>query len=114
MSNYHVHQWYMEGHRDWMCCSVTGCKEEQRAVEHITELEAENAETHELVTRLSGLLAGIALGLKGEPSELVWHSFHDLPEIAVRMREDSVNYQQLIKDLLHGRQTATPPTGDTQ
>ncbi|RLA51622.1 MAG: hypothetical protein DRR42_09900 [Gammaproteobacteria bacterium] len=58
-----------------------------RRLDNITELEAEADELHKLITRLNDLLTDTANALKGEPDELTLHGFHDLPEIAARLRE---------------------------
>lgn len=48
-------------------------------------LRRELSETDELRERLAGLLDGVANALKGEPAELIWHSWHDLPEVAAEL-----------------------------
>ena len=58
------------------------------ANERIKELEAELEATTMLVSRLSGLLNGVAIGLKGDPGPLKLHDFSDLPQLAAKISSD--------------------------
>lgn len=52
------------------------------------ELQQEIQEQANLIEKLSDILNRISIALKGEPPELVSHSWHDLPEIAQALRNE--------------------------
>ena len=55
--------------------------------ERIKELDVEREGLYDSVGVLSNLLERTANALKGEATELSMHSFHDLPEVAMALRE---------------------------
>ena len=53
----------------------------------VAELELESNTDFSLIIKMSDLLASVAFSLKGKPDERTMHSVHDLPDIALRLRE---------------------------
>lgn len=53
----------------------------------VERLRADLMESDEIREKLGHLLTRTAAALKGEPPEGVWHSWHDLPERAERLKE---------------------------
>lgn len=56
-------------------------------------------EYDELLTRLQALLTGTANALKGEPPELTWHDWSDLPEVARATVADRDRLQEIVNGL---------------
>ncbi|AMM23203.1 hypothetical protein [Variovorax sp. PAMC 28711] len=61
-----------------------------------------------VIDKLARLLAGVAIALKGDELPLHRHGYHDLPELAAKLRLEV----DLCRHLY--RSQATPPTGETQ
>lgn len=66
------------------------------ALERIAALEAERDEDLHVVERLSTLLAGVAIALKGDELPLHRHSYHDLPHLASGMQLELDLYRSLF------------------
>jgi hypothetical protein len=49
------------------------------------QLRADQAEVETLNERMAQLLTGVANALKGDPPDLVWHDWSDLPAVAARV-----------------------------
>lgn len=83
-------------HSERECQRLSGLlKEEQKATKHqfallqslrveLREARHQLDEDDQLRTRLSTLLTGTANALKGEPPDLVWHDWSDLPAVAAK------------------------------
>lgn len=56
-------------------------------------------EYHQLVTRLGNLLTGVANALKGDPDELAWHDWSDLPAVATAVMTDLGEARELADTL---------------
>lgn len=61
--------------------------ENERLLAEVERLRADLMESDEIREKLRHLLTRTAAALKGEPPEGVWHSWHDLPERAERLKE---------------------------
>lgn len=62
-------------------------REIERLQAEVKQLRADLMESDEIHEKLRHLLTRTAAALKGEPPEGVWHSWHDLPELAAAIRE---------------------------
>jgi hypothetical protein len=67
-----------------------------------TCLYTELKDTECLCNRLSDLLEKTANALHGEPLENGYWSFHDLPELATKLKERSLCLEFTIRELLKG------------
>lgn len=75
--------------------------EEQRAVS--ARMEATADEDAHVITRLSSLLAGVAIALKGDELPLHRHSYHDLADVAGATKLELDLYRAAFPDGIPGK-----------
>jgi hypothetical protein len=63
------------------------------AEQAVKNLQEEIAECDQLRTRLSNILRGVAVALKGPEDHLTSHSWHDLAELTVCTKLDADRFQ---------------------
>ena len=86
----HIRHWCEKPSRSHLC--ITANTEEEAVAEWNKRALAAPASAQEaeedafVIERLSGLLAGVAIALKGEELPLHRHSYHDLVELAQTLK----------------------------
>lgn len=79
---------------------LTLMAENRRLMEQVRSLETEITQESQLRDRLISLLDGVAIVLKGEPPPLTLHGWHDLPELAEKIKKRVDSLETAIKDFL--------------
>ena len=79
---------------------LTLMAETRRLREQVKDLETEIAEESQLRDRLVSLLNGVAIALKWETPPLTLHGWHDLPELAEKIKKRVDSLEAAIKDFL--------------
>jgi len=75
--------------------------------ERIHALEADVAELESLREKMSSLLTRTANALKGEPDELKWHDWSDLPTVAARLtaeRDEALQHIEKAREAIANAQ----------
>lgn len=72
----------------------------------------ECAENQKISDRLAEILTQTANALKGPPPDLVWHSWHDLPEWATKYRQAILRFVKALQATEEAGDDPSIPTGD--